>query len=62
MGWIKCSDKYPEDMTDVLVTDGWEVKIMWWYDGKWNSWASRLALDSDSITHWKPLPNPPEGE
>ena len=57
--WIKCSDRMPEDMADVLVTDGWEVKIMWWDGAKWDSWATRFAIDSDGVTHWVPLPDPP---
>ncbi|ELZ3650028.1 DUF551 domain-containing protein [Salmonella enterica] len=63
-GWIKCSERMPDDMSDVLVTDGSDIGFMWWAGvarsgGRWDSWDKRYALDSDEITHWMPLPEPP---
>lgn len=58
--WIKCSERMPENMADVLVTDGEDVKSMWWNGTKWDSWDNRYALDSDAVTHWQPLPEPPQ--
>ncbi|ECC9987772.1 DUF551 domain-containing protein [Salmonella enterica] len=57
--WIKCSDRMPDDMSDVLVTDGIDVGFMWCAGDEWDSWDKRYALDSDDITHWMPLPEPP---
>lgn len=59
-GWIKCSDRMPEDMADVLVTDGEEVKSMWWNGDEWDSWVSKYSIDSWDVTHWMPLPEPPK--
>jgi len=61
-GWVKCSESMPEEMSDVLVTDGKDVKDMWWNGKKWDSWADRYSLDSDSITHWMPKPSAPGGQ
>jgi len=61
-GWVKCSDRMPEEMSDVLVTDRKDVKDMWWNGKKWDSWADRYSLDSNSISHWMPKPAAPGGQ
>lgn len=60
--WIKCSERMPGDFEDVLVTDGGNVEVMWWdCDGFWDCWAPRYSnISSDDVTHWMPLPEPPE--
>ncbi|MCV7756373.1 DUF551 domain-containing protein [Escherichia coli] len=60
--WISCSDRMPKGYADVLVTDGEHVEVKWWDEsGYWNSWTE---LNSDilahEITHWMPLPEPPQ--
>lgn len=61
--WISCSERMPDEMADVLVTDGDDIKRMWWNGRKWDSWAVRYDIASDDVTHWQPLPEPPkEGE
>ncbi|HBB9134128.1 DUF551 domain-containing protein [Escherichia coli] len=61
-GWISCSERMPKGYADVLVTDGEHVEVKWWDEsGYWNSWTE---LNSDilahEITHWMPLPEPPQ--
>lgn len=58
--WISVDEKMPQQMSDVLVTDGNDVKAMWWNGEKWDSWAARYSLDTDEVTHWQPLPEPPQ--
>lgn len=56
--WIKCSERMPEPYEYVLVTDGHSVEVMWWdRDGFWRPAKSLYPGD---ITHWMPLPEPPE--
>jgi len=60
--WIKCSERMPDDFEDVLVSDGGNVEVMWRdCDGFWDCWAPRNSNISEAnVTHWMPLPEPPE--
>ncbi|MDW2486917.1 DUF551 domain-containing protein [Escherichia coli] len=61
-GWISCSERMPKGYTDVLVTDGEHVEVKWWDEsGYWNSWTELNSdIFADEITHWMPLPEPPQ--
>ena len=51
--WISVKNKLPEHNTYVLVTDGSEVH---------RSKVWQEFFDMGPVTHWMPLPKPPEGE
>ena len=57
--WIKCADKMPELGVPVLVIGGsiaWVDKV---YD-----WGDSISFYEDNygrVTHWMPLPAPPQG-
>ena len=61
--WISVEDRLPEDIQSVLVTDGLEVTIGWWRSLKYE-WDVSLYdpgdVVDDTVTHWQPLPSPPE--
>ncbi|HAN8601128.1 TPA: DUF551 domain-containing protein [Escherichia coli] len=61
-GWISFSERMPKGYADVLVTDGEHVEVKWWDEsGYWNSWTELNSdIFADEITHWMPLPEPPQ--
>ncbi|EKT0217535.1 DUF551 domain-containing protein [Escherichia coli] len=60
--WISCSERMPKGYADVLVTDCEHVEVKWWDEsGYWNSWTELNSdIFADEITHWMPLPEPPQ--
>lgn len=57
--WISVKDELPKKKGDYLIynTDGL-VWIYWYNDG----WYDSDCCISDNVTHWMPLPEPPEEE
>lgn len=66
--WIKCSDRLPEINGNYLVYDGEEI---WMTSYKWHRKEGNILgfglffktdppYVSGEITHWMPLPKPPE--
>lgn len=68
--WISVEDKLPpEDIGDVLYTDGIKVSKGWychkknqWFVDRWYGSCDFDDNDDKSITHWMPLPKPPKKE
>jgi len=65
--WISVNDKLPKDGVDVLACSRFEdlqtIKIYCYSKelGKWHESASP-GWPADNITHWMPLPDPPESQ
>ncbi len=55
--WIPVSEKYPEDYEYILWFDGWLHYILHWYAKE--SWDFEWLNFIWNITHWMPLPTPP---
>lgn len=51
--WISVKDKLPEDDGHYMCALTFEIIVInTWYEGKW-------VADSEYVTHWMPLPEPP---
>lgn len=60
--WIPVKEKLPEDGKNVLVhvtnpAGWWNVDVDWRTEG---GWAVNADSDWHIVTHWMPMPEPPE--
>lgn len=58
--WISVEDRLPDDCVEVLVHDTDCGVIIGWYDKKDNCFACEFISPLDAVTHWMPLPKPPQ--
>ncbi len=62
--WIPVEDALPDDRKCVLVTDGEDIEITYFDGSDWemrDQYGNHYELYG-AITHWMPLPEPPEKE
>ena len=67
MNWIPITERLPEEdeYEKYLGTDGKDVDIVRYDDGKWmgySNWEQYHFLTQKKITHWAVLPGPPPPE
>lgn len=63
--WIPVTERLPEEWKDVLVLLRFgccETAVYLGVPGKWRVTWYRDMIGVDSVTHWMPLPEPPNGE
>lgn len=62
MEWISVEDRLPENDVEILIsrTDGEIYLAVHQDDGRW--YDSSEGSDVKFITHWMPLPLPPEND
>lgn len=59
--WISVQERLPETYVDVLVCNGNEFITVALYDGEeWMEVIDKFEILLTSVTHWMPLPEPPE--
>ena len=66
--WIPVEERLPEDRSDVLVVAYWHERwgvYMGWCAPTYKKWYVHIGIgdrNDVSVTHWMPLPEPPEVE
>lgn len=66
--WIPVAERLPEDRSDVLVVAYWHERwgvYMGWCAPERAAWSAHIGIGDRSdiaVTHWMPLPKPPEVE
>lgn len=65
--WISCSERLPSDDDEVLIHEHGCVYYGNYINGKFITQAYSSMGECDdwvyyNVTHWMPLPLPPEGE
>ncbi len=59
--WIPVSERLPPNgEVDVLGWDGERIKVVRWQAGHWRSELDEEIAAETYVTHWMPLPEPPE--
>lgn len=60
--WISVKDRPPEDNDRVIAFRPYEAEVSAYrYSVMWG-WALKTSVSHSGITHWMPLPEPPQGE
>lgn len=66
--WIPVEERLPEDRSDVLVVAYWHERwgaYMGWCAPERAAWSVHIGIGDRgdvAVTHWMPLPEPPEVE
>lgn len=60
--WIPCSERMPEKSGDYLCISNNEIKILPYRNGEFYCicFDAVLRCCNSSVTHWRPLPEPPK--
>ena len=62
--WISVKERLPENREDVLLCRKWWNEIrnpqMGWYNDVSGCWFDLSNREIHNVTHWMPLPEPPE--
>ncbi len=56
-GWISVQDRMPEKKGDYIAYTKDGIVWPYWFD---DVWFDTLGYATDTVTHWRPLPEPPE--
>lgn len=62
MNWISVKDRLPNQSERVLIAHKQGVTLAWHNGGYWTKGAATKHRIIKTVTHWMPLPEPPEVE
>lgn len=61
--WIPVTERLPTDLNDVLIFTMWRTMDVCFFDKEYKCWISTNgSYNKDCVTHWMPLPLPPQEE
>lgn len=63
MNWIKCSDRLPESIETVLIVISGRVFCGYLSMNEEHGFyipSGDIYMDLNAVSHWMPLPQPPE--
>ncbi len=62
-GWVKCSDRMPEDAQWCLVYTDYGQFAQCWSSNTNRGWlGDEISIPNIDVTHWMPLPAAPGGQ
>jgi hypothetical protein len=56
--WIPVEERLPKECEDVFVTNVFRNIRIGFYNG--DRWIDNTSTRTPEVTHWRPLPNPPD--
>lgn len=75
VGWIPVTERLPPEDEEINEQARWSEKVIFWHMGcgprigwysrAFNVWSvsgNIMTIRADFVTHWMPLPEPPEAE
>lgn len=63
-GWIKCSERMPEENPEKQVLacfKGDDISTLYYFEGRWDDAYGIVPIRQD-VTHWMPIPAAPKPE
>ena len=60
MNWISVKERMPEWF--LLYTTWEDIEVGWRREEDWYIIRDAMGTPDEDITHWMPLPDPPEGD